>query len=111
MQISTIANQNTRDPEGQSIGSLQLNKTVTISEGNKTLNLQTTIFQKKPVYTAFKGFEPRTRNCINNTVWETVPDPRSCVDKASIHLMSFCSRNRDSVIRSRSTGPGHTPPF
>ena len=52
-------------------------------------NYEITIFQKKPMHTALKRLEPHMRNCSKNMVWETVPDFRSCVDEASVQLMSL----------------------
>ena len=48
---------------------------------DETLKLWITIFQKKPMHTAFKRLEPHMRDCSNNMVWETIPDSRSCVDE------------------------------
>ena len=56
---------------------------------DETLKLWIIIFQKKPIHQAFKRLEPHVRNCSNKMVKETVPDFRSCVDEASVQLMSF----------------------
>ena len=55
--------------------SVKLHVTVLLSMWeDETLQLWITIFQKKPMHTAFKRLEPHMRNCSNNMVWETVPD-------------------------------------
>ena len=100
-----------KDPEGQTDGSLQLSKLLLSMGEDETLELWITVFQKKPMHTAFKRLEPHMRNCSNNMVWETVPDFRSCVDEASVQLMNFCSRNLNHMVVNRSTGRSHTPPF
>ena len=33
-------------------------------------------------------------------VWETVPDPRSCVNEASVQLMGFCSIGSETAAWS-----------